>query len=249
MKNKNCYLYWGYLFIILVFFIFCIFLLFFLLFSSSFSFSTSGLKEGFTWSKQSIQDFLIFQSTVNPNTQFNMEQIQNQASEDELQELLDNGKWPWSQNTKYLYMDGVNRNRILKIDPQDSLNFVRTVYNENAAKKLLSWNTKEGHFLLNGVQIDGGSIQCGTKGLDINDSHMVKKVQKGYNLWNGYRNLEKKVLKDDELEHEIPGFHFIKGPCNPCVALNDDYSCPFQINVVGQDSNHVSSIWKQLWNL
>jgi len=243
MKNKNCYLYWVYLFIVIIGFVFFYYLFFG-------SFSAFGLKEGFTWSKESIRDFLIFQSTVNPNTQFDMEMIQKQASEDELRELLNNGRWPWSENTKYLYMDAVNRNKILKVDPQDSLDFVQKLYNENAGKKLLSWNTKEGQFLLNGVKIDGGSIQCGIKGSDINnDSRMVKKVQKGYNLWNGYRNLEKRVLKDEELENEIQGFHFIQGPCNPCVALNDDYFCPFQINVQGEHSNHVSPIWKELWNL
>ncbi len=78
---------------------------------------------------------------------------------------------------------------------------------------------------------------------------MIKTVQTGYDLWNGYRNLKKTVLKNDDLPQEISGFHFIKNSCNPCAALNDDYSCPFQINVRGQENNHVSEVWKSLWKL
>ena len=44
--------------------------------------STSNFREGFTWSKQSVHDFLKFQDTINYNTQFNMEMIQQQASEE-----------------------------------------------------------------------------------------------------------------------------------------------------------------------
>ena len=85
MKNKKCYLYWGW-FWLLIFIIF-------LGFSYYYSVRT---KEGFTWSKQSIDDFLQLQETVNPNTQFDINMIQKQASESELQELLETGRWPWA---------------------------------------------------------------------------------------------------------------------------------------------------------
>lgn len=238
MKNKNCYLYWGWGLMLIIFLG--------LTYSYYQSFRT---KEGFTWSKKSITDFLQFQETINPNTQFDINMIQKQASEKELQELLETGRWPWANDTKYLYMDAVYHKPIVKINPKDSLEFAQTLYNDNAAKKLVSWNTKEGEFLLNGVLIDNGTIKCGTKGENVNDSRLIKTVQTGYNLWNGYRNLEKTVLKNDELPQEVSGFHFIKNSCNPCVALNDDYSCPFQINVQGQENNHVSEVWKSLWKL
>jgi hypothetical protein len=80
-----------------------------------------------------------------------------------------------------------------------------------------------------------------------------KTVYDGYNLWNGYRNIQKTVLKNDELQESIPGFRFLKDTCNPCVALDNDYSCPFEINVVDENNKHyekgVSNIWKNLWNL
>ena len=47
----------------------------------------------------------------------------------------------------------------------------------------------------------------------------------------------------------MKGFSFVKGPCDPCVALNNpaDYSCPFRLNIKGDDS--ISNQWKQLWGL
>ena len=52
----------------------------------------------------------------------------------------------------------------------------------------------------------------------------------------------------------MPGFSFVKEPCNPCVALHDDYSCPFKLNVKESDvndngGNKVSHFWRKLWSL
>ena len=201
----------------------------------------NNVREGFTWSTSSIQDFLLFQKTVNPQVQFNMQMIQEQASEDELSHLLKDGYWPWSDELKYLYMDGVAHNKILKINPAYSMEYVRKIYNEKAAKQLVSWNTKEGQFLLNGVKIKDGSIKCDDTNGNIS---MKKTVENGYNLWNGYKNIQ---TKDASLPDDIPGFSFIKEKCNPCLALNNDYSCPFKININGDES--VSEVWSNLWNI
>jgi len=47
----------------------------------------------------------------------------------------------------------------------------------------------------------------------------------------------------------MPGFSFVNGPCNPCSPLNDnpDYSCPFKLNVKGNDA--ISDVWKELWSI
>ena len=201
--------------------------------------------EGFTWSKQTVHDFLKFQDTVNRNTQFNMEQIQQQASEEEVQELLKTGSWPWSRDTENEYLERVAHNTMLKIDPVSSMKTQKTVYNENAMQQLLSWNTKEGQFLLNGTIIENnnGTIRC-TTNVD-GSTTLQKKVLKGYNLWNGYGVYD---IINDVVPSEVPGFQFVKSPCNPCVALDYDYSCPFQINTK-KDGNKISSIWKKLWNI
>jgi len=41
----------------------------------------------------------------------------------------------------------------------------------------------------------------------------------------------------------------LKGPCNPCLALNNppDYSCAFSLNT--GNGNEVSDIWQNLWNI
>lgn len=205
-------------------------------------------KEGFTWSNQTVDDFLKFQDTVNRNTQFNMEKVQEQASEAEAQELLKTGSWPWSRDTENEYLDRVSHNTILKIDPVSSMQTQKTVYNENAMKQLLSWNTKEGQFLLNGTVIENnnGTIRCTTN--DDGATNLQKKILKGYNLWNGYGVYDITNIKNNDIPNEVQGFQFVKSPCNPCVALDNDYSCPFQINTK-KDGNKVSHIWKKLWNL
>ena len=213
-------------------------------------------REGFTWSDDSTRDFLIFQNTVNPNTQFDLEVIKKQASEDELKYLFKNNKWPWSNETSNLYLEATEHNSIIKRSPQASLDYVQKIYNENAAKQLISWNTDEGKFLLNGVQLqDGNIVQCE---IDNNGNSVMKKtIIDGVNLWNGYPNIEKITLQNDQIPKEIPGFQFLKGNCNPCSALDNNYNCPFEIklkqekNQINQINNEIgiSKIWKSLWNI
>ena len=208
------------------------------------------IKEGFSWSNKSIRDFLTFQNTVNPTTQFNMKMIQDQASEQELKTLLRDGYWPWSENTKALYINEVSHNPIIKINPQASLDYARTVYNENATKQMLSWNTKEGIFLLNGASLYKNGRKTGNVKCEMDEhgkTFMQKTIYLGDNLWNGYKNTKTTVLKNNQLPEEIPGFSFIKGSCNPCIALDNDYSCPFKINTKDTDTKGISEIWKNLW--
>ena len=207
----------------------------------------SKMKEGFTWSKETVQDFETFQKTVNPNTQFDLQMLQEQASEEDVHSLLDKGTWTWTPETEFLFMDAVSRNPIIKIDPAASMEFNKKVYNENAAQQLLSWNTKEGQFLLNGSLIkndkneDVGTIQCTKDGL------LEKKVHTGDNLWNGYKEYETSIIPNESIPQEVNGFQFVGEPCNPCVALDRDYSCPFQISL--ENDTGVSSIWKKLWSI
>ena len=207
----------------------------------------SKMKEGFTWSKETVHDFETFQKTMNPNTQFDLQMLQEQASEEDVHSLLDKGTWTWTPETEFLFMDAVSRNPIIKIDPAASMEFNKKVYNENAAQQLLSWNTKEGQFLLNGSLIkndkneDVGTIQCTKDGL------LEKKVHIGNNLWNGYKEFKTNIIPNEKIPEEVNGFHFIGEPCNPCIALDNDYSCPFQISL--ENDAGVSSIWRKLWGI
>jgi hypothetical protein len=44
----------------------------------------------------------------------------------------------------------------------------------------------------------------------------------------------------------IPGFRFIKSPCDPCTAVNSPpgYTCPFSLT-----SNDPRPVWMSLWGL
>jgi hypothetical protein len=173
--------------------------------------------------------------------------LQEQASPEEAEELLKNGHWPWSQDTQKKYFEAVWQNPIIKFYPGAALEYAMKLYNETAAKRLLSWNTKEGQFLLyGGKSSDGSLIKCSN---NTENSSIQKTTLHGYNLWNGYKNTTTTDISNENIPKEMPGFSFVNKPCNPCVILDDptNYSCPFRLNVEGD--SEVSDIWKQLWNI
>jgi hypothetical protein len=216
--------------------------------------------EGFNitnkWQNDLIQRFIQYQTTTSPNVQYNLEVLQQQVGSEEVEQLLKTGFWTWSDKLKYAYLNKIWSSPIIKIEPQYALNYAMKMYNERAALELLSWNTKEGHFLLYGGDLGisdeadslkNNTIKCST---DINGiSSLQKKTYTGMNLWNGYMNSTTEKIKNENIPTEMPGFSFIKGPCNPCVALNDvaDFSCPFALNVKGDTTT--SSAWSTLWGL
>jgi hypothetical protein len=231
------------------------------------------LVEGFVWSKDTVKKFNKYQETVNLNdSQFNMRVLQEQASEDEAKELLRTGYWPWSESTKKQYMEGVWQNTMLKFAPEEALDYAMRLYNETAAKMLLSWNTKEGQFLLYGLKLDnrtnlndsGNIIGIDSDGNAISDEGKIAKksvikcsddfipvLQKttinGYNLFNGYKNTTTVNIDIKDIQKEVPGFSFVKGECNPCSPFYSNYSCPFKLNVEG--NNEISDVWKELWRI
>lgn len=225
---------------------------------NSFTKITDGFQNNYSnWSPDLIRRFNVYQTTMNKNkTYFDLDILQKQASPDEVEQLLETGFWPWPDSLKNDYIEKVWSNPIIKIDPQYALNYAMRIYNQTAVRELLAWNTKEGQFLLYGGDLgvsDGmpknvhNTIKCST---DSNDnSIMEKKVFNGMNLWNGFMNTTTTTVKPEDIPKEMPGFTFVKNPCNPCVALNSpgDFSCPFKLNVKGDDS--ISNPWKSLWQL
>lgn len=250
--NKNTFILFLFTFLLLL-------LLLFLFYNCN---SNNSLKEGFQWSQDSINKFKILQSTINPLSHFDMQMIQNQASEKEGKELLKTGIWPWSKETQYLYLDAVAREPIVRLTPGFSLQKAKTIYNENAMKQMLSWNTKEGEFLLNGGFANNNNnnnkkrdqIKCFSY---VDKPSVLKKVEIdglqriGFglkqDLLNGYKKEKITDIANEDVPNEMPGFSFVGKPCNPCAPLDNDYSCPFRLNVKGDDS--ISDIWKILWNV
>jgi hypothetical protein len=104
-------------------------------------------------------------------TYFDLDILQKQTTPDEVEQLLATGYWPWPDELKKLYIDKVWSSPIIKIDPNIALDYAMKIYNKNAARELLAWNTKEGEFLLYGGDLgvsDGmpknvhNTIKCST---------------------------------------------------------------------------------------
>jgi len=235
----------------------------------NFTNETNEINQTNQWSKKLIQDFLKYEQVNNPNIIFDVNEIQKQATEEEVKILLETGKWPWSEETRELYMDAIKNSTILKTSPKESMEITRQIYNQTIMREMLSWNALEGQFLLSGSfykpKIPDRNKDNGTGTFGINSGL----ISKNDNLIRCGMNKNKKIVLQ-EIENQgndgitgvhknvtttfdynklpsiFPGFHFINSPCDPCVALNNppDYSCPFSLT-----SNEPSAIWSSLWSL
>jgi hypothetical protein len=229
-------------------------------------------KEGF-WTAQSKQKFVEMQQTVNPNLVYDLNRTQEQATQEEVDYYLENGKWPWSQEVQDLYLEAISKNVFIRQYPLDSLNQSMKIYNEKIILELLSWQAKEGQFLLNGLIIendkdkerDGAGSYGRNSGLETKSKS--SKLIKCSSISNepeiirytgddgilGSHMYDTKEIKDyTQLEKLIPVFKFLNdssSPCNPCLNIkNQDYSCPFTFEIKNQGSE-VSRVWKYLWSL
>lgn len=224
--------------------------------SSSYK-TESSIKEGFTqWSSQLQSDFLNFQKIYNPHYRFDMNILQSQASPQEVEYLLKYKKWPWSTEIQDLYKEATITSSTISVDPDVALQNAQSIYNEQAIKELLSWNSKEGAFLLTGVTIGhskgipanyNNTVRCGMN--NKGEIGMDKIINIGYSGIDASMLTKITRIANDQIPKWVPGFSFLKNTCNPCVALDDppSYSCPFAINI--GNGNAVSPIWRNLWGL
>lgn len=269
-----------------------------LLFLMIFRFSQLSRREGFTFNiegtintdnelektniptgnftQDSKSDFIRIQSTINRQKIFDMNVIGTQASQDELDYFNKNGKWPWSQKVIDLYQEAIRRNPYVRTVPLQATNEARRTYNEAAILRILSYQTKEGQFMLNGVLVKDPSgnkmedlpngfgefgyssgllgnrsddvIKCNLK----NDSNptLERTTYTGKGGIFGEQNEKVTQIDYNDLESLIPGFKFLSSPCNPCKAMSaiPDYSCPFSLKVKNK-SPFISDIWQYLWNI
>jgi len=231
---------------------------------------TRPLKEGFTWSPDTIQSFGMFEATMNPRFFFDLSSVQQQASEQEVKELLKTGQWPWNPIVKRVFVDHVQTNPMVKWQPEAAMQYARGIYNNKAAEMLLSWDEPEGQFLLSGAFVRDNHAKnmyagFGTygenSGLVAPNKDVIRcekvgnryQLQRTRNLGNdgifGQHTYMKTPVDYRLLPGLLPGFSFSPrvGPCNPCVALQDppDYSCPFSLH---EQDKGVSSIWRHLWS-
>jgi hypothetical protein len=269
-----------------------------LLFLLVFRFSQLSRREGFTFNiegtismdnpseqtnqpsgnftQDSKSDFIKIQSTINRQKVFDMDVIATQASQEELDYFNKNGKWPWSQKVIDLYQEAVSRNPYVRTVPLQATNEARRTYNEAAILRILSYQTKEGQFLLNGVLVKDPSgnkmedlpsgfgefgysagllgnrsddvIKCNLK--DDSNPTLERTTYTGKGGIFGEQNEKVTTVDYRDLENLIPGFKFLSSPCNPCRAMSaiPDYSCPFSLKVKNK-SPFISDIWQYLWNI
>jgi hypothetical protein len=234
-------------------------------------------KEAFTWNKESTTDFLLIQNSINRQRIFDVDMIQkNQASQEEVDYFNKNGVWPWSQKTIELYTEALNTNPFIRTEAMDAINYARTIYNEAAILRMLSYQTKEGKFLLNGVLVQEPSgnsketlpsgygdyayksgliddktldiIKCNMK--ESNGATLERTTYTGKGGIYGEQTYKVSPVDYNDLENIIPGFQFVNGPCHPCGAVNEmpDYSCPFKLSVQNNPS-FISQVWQYLWSI
>ena len=216
------------------------------------SLPVASLKEGYTsssWSDDLIDRFLAYQYYHNPNYIFDINIIQKQASAKEAEKYLKNGKWNWSSEVEKIYKQYIYNAPFVSFDTNASMENAKKIYNEEAITQLMSWNSKEGQFILNGAVIGhsknlpknvNNQIKCNTKG------QMMKIINKDVDIYPGYMIQEKTILPSEDIPKTLTGFQFIDGNCNPCIQEKNN-TCKFKLNI--GDGGEISSIWKYLWGL
>lgn len=261
-----------------------------LLFLLLFRFSQLSRREGFSvddkseqtnmptgsFTQDSKNDFISIQNTINRQKIFDMNVIGTQASQEELDYFNKNGQWPWSQKVIDLYQEAIRRNPYIRTMPKEATKEARKTYNQAAILRILSYQTKEGQFLLNGVlvkdpsgnkmeELPSGFGEFGySSGLLGNRSDDVIKCNltddsnptlerityTGKGGIFGEQNEKVTQVNYNNLESLIPGFKFLSSPCNPCKAMSatPDYSCPFSLKVKNK-SPFISDVWQYLWGI
>lgn len=231
-------------------------------------------KEGFT--KKSVQDFLQIQNTINKNTVFDMNVINTQATQQELDYFNNNGMWPWSSKVIELYQESIHKNPYVRSVPEQSTNQARTVYNESAILRILSNQSTEGQFLINGIEINDlsgniyeelpngfgsfayesgliknkttNTIKCNTT--DSDNPYLERTIYTGKGGIYNEQTQKRERLDYNNLENIIPGFSFISEPCDPCGSQSSipDYSCKYKIKIKDKP-DIINKVWKYLWGI
>ena len=208
------------------------------------------------WPADLVEKFLQFQKVLNPNIVYDMKVLQKQATPEEVVHLFKHNQWPWSKKVQQLYEAAIAQNLYISIDPGIALTDAQSIYNQKAVIELLSFQTKEGKFLINGATIGhtkglpeniNNVAVCGIDGKG--NSILNKVLYTGYDGFDGHMIENITPIENKDVPSVVNGFKFLKGECNPCSALNSpsDYSCPFSLNV--GDGQDVSTVWKMLWGL
>lgn len=224
-------------------------------------------KEGFIWSNQTKCNYETYIKSYNPSYRFNINKIQQQATQKEIEHLLKYNEYPWNEKTKKIFLDYVSHNNVIKTEPYFSLKKNQSIYPESVILKKLGFNTKEGKFILNGSILPSTEKTSSILSFNNYTPLFLNEFENPQNIavckigQNGKSYMEQQRINDEcglntnkkienkDIEKTIPGFKFVNGICNPCSVLDDNskYNCPFTLNKDGDNS--ISPVWKILWNI
>jgi hypothetical protein len=225
---------------------------------------------------QSENDFLRIQHTINRQTVFDMDVLNTQASQEELDYFKKNGMWPWSNEVIELYKEAQTKNPYVRTVPDDAVNEARSIYNQAAILRILTYQSKEGQFLLNGVQVKGSYpekevlpsgfgtfpydaelignytndiIKCN---LSSSKENLPPMERISYTGKGGIFSEQTSVTSPvdyQQLESIIPGFTFLNDPCNPCGAMGKvpDYSCKYQLKLQREREQESPTTISSVW--
>jgi len=194
----------------------------------------SNTVEGFTeqkWPDHIVAKFLKFERSFYPTIDINLKILMKQATVEEVNYLMKNHKWPWSKELEEEYKEAIRRHPVIKSIPEESLLEAQRVYNENAMKQLLFYNTKEGAFVLDGVSVGSEKVyKCSQK------NNLEKIEFMGYD--SIYGNVLTNIIKveNDDIPAEIPGFVFLGESCNPCST---NMKCAFSIKNIRNENSKI----------
>lgn len=268
--------------------------------------SQQSMAEGFQlinttpWSDEQTQQYILLQHSIHPNMIFDAKTIQKVTSPEELAFYLKNRTWKWSPEVEELYKSNLNHNPYISTFDEDGLQYAKSIYSQGQIIQILSQQSKEGQFLLNGIILKNNDqstkdpleassifnkpeypiIRCGASDNNPNAPLIPQEILPG-NFNGQVNNTGCKTLGSDStalyedvkrtynpitdfslLPQKIPGFKFQGEPCNPCLALNMDYSCKFEIDIKENpnknalNSTHnkafpeigISNVWSYIWN-
>jgi hypothetical protein len=85
------------------------------------------------WSNDLIRRFNEFQLTMNNNNyQYNLDELQKQATPQDVEYLLKHGHWSWPSELQQSYMEAIMKSPLIKVDPHIALEQAMKIYNKNA---------------------------------------------------------------------------------------------------------------------
>jgi hypothetical protein len=199
------------------------------------------LQEGF-WNPSLLSSFQIYSQTQHPTIIYDTDQLQKQASPHEVQTLLQTNLWPWDSSTQSAFLQDIQQDTILSINPDDAMNQFQNIFNNQAMKEQLYWKTPQGQFLLHGKWIpDTQSPDSNTSngfGLFAKNSGIDPHFGKKWVGCSPYPQQGLIQLQNNTYPSMSPitppeaGISIHSPPCNICSPLSlssPSFNCTFTI--------------------